>query len=716
MKKINSAKVLDQAVSEYIPSSLDMKSEIMAQIKSKGNQGNTTVRKLTRAMLVMIILLTLLSITTIVYAIIQLSGGDPGLQSILQAGLPATLNVTARPQILPTQTPLVKTLAPLKPGISQKRSGVRLDIDSIYVSETRMELGLRFSAVPDGLKLGAPAVSFKNVAPLQMRGWVEQSNNKAGWSGYISYQVIHAADVNGKLNLSVDVPLLHDNGFSSSALDNFHFDLKDIPIDQGQNGMRTQQTDTFKVNGISLRLESLRVDEKQTEAAICQEAGAAAEIRTATIRLGSGQPLAFQHQGESGLSSCTRLTFPLGSTENGKPLHLQIAELAPARVGGTAIRGPWDFYADLPGKPAVLSLQTISPTSPTLQQTKQEARNVSITLDWAFVDARRAAVGYTISGLPDVADATGVGGSIRLLDEKGQPLGGAGIGSQSIERIEGQPGTLRGTYSVGFEQPLTQNQANFGLDITLDSPQNGDSLGYFPVSPQATPYPPGVFPPSLPDHLIGTFHFNFSALVYPMQEVNALPPLNAGGLEMRLVRAEVTASLIEVMLCYQKPSAADWGDLGKATIKNAAGDSASLDGYRLIYDSDFNLPEKSLPKPAWSVPEEVKRWSNGRCVLIDFLLGHSNRPGKMTLSIPDLQLSVPEVIPDDQIQVARQKLEAQGIEMDYTTATFGGGGGGGPRYNKLPDGMSEMEAYQRFMEALGYVHSGPWNFTFTVSP
>ena len=31
-------------------------------------------------------------------------------------------------------------------------------------------------------------------------------------------------------------------------------------------------------------------------------------------------------------------------------------------------------------------------------------------------------------------------------------------------------------------------------------------------------------------------------------------------------------------------------------------------------------------------------------------------------------------------------------------------------YNKLPEGMTEKEAYRQFMNALGYLREGPWIF------
>ena len=64
---------------------------------------------------------------------------------------------------------------------------------------------------------------------------------------------------------------------------------------------------------------------------------------------------------------------------------------------------------------------------------------------------------------------------------------------------------------------------------------------------------------------------------------------------------------------------------------------------------------------------------------IDFLLGNSNRPGPLTLTIPALEQSMPESIPPAELKAAQEKLKALGIEINQTTfSSSGGGGGGGP--------------------------------------
>jgi hypothetical protein len=81
-----------------------------------------------------------------------------------------------------------------------------------------------------------------------------------------------------------------------------------------------------------------------------------------------------------------------------------------------------------------------------------------------------------------------------------------------------------------------------------------------------------------------------------------------------------------------------------------------------------------------------------------------------------LDQSLPEVISDAELKRAQEKLEKEGIELEYVTFIGNGGGGGGPVIKKKPEGMTDEEAFQHFIEALGYVYKGPWIFTMDIQP
>jgi hypothetical protein len=325
------------------------------------------------------------------------------------------------------------------------------------------------------------------------------------------------------------------------------------------------------------------------------------------------------------------------------------------------------------------------------------------------------AFGYTIAGLPDVPDALYLGGIIQVKDEQGNPFGGGYGGSSEIQWREGQPGTLSGTWSMVMPAQLDQTEADLSIDITLDG-SHGDDWNYilaiFPHPSDWAGFSPGVTPTILPDRLVGTFHFDVHTTVYPLQIIEPGQAIEANSIAMRLERAEITPSYALFTLCYTKPTAKDWMVGGMPTLKAGAYE-ARINGYTLLTDADYGGYIGKSPQPT-----HISNVAAGeRCVQIDFLLGHANPAQMLTLTIPVLEQSAPEVIPDAEIKAAQEKLRAEGIEMDYTTSSSaGGGGGGGPIFSKLPEGMDQQEAYQRYLEALGYLYPGPWVFTVDIQP
>jgi hypothetical protein len=201
-------------------------------------------------------------------------------------------------------------------------------------------------------------------------------------------------------------------------------------------------------------------------------------------------------------------------------------------------------------------------------------------------------------------------------------------------------------------------------------------------------------------------HFAVDLPVYPAVVHDALQTVTANGVEMLLQKIEVTPSFTQVYLCYQKPSSADWM-VGQAASLKLGQDSATQYSYSLLFDPDSGFPTQ----PGWSSPVQA-----GRCVKIGFPLGHHNQPETLTLTIPELEQSMPEVIPNNQLQVVRQKLLAQGIDMDWVTSSGNGGGGAGPVINQKPDGMTDEQVMRLFYDALGYYHPGPWIFTAEIKP
>jgi hypothetical protein len=204
-------------------------------------------------------------------------------------------------------------------------------------------------------------------------------------------------------------------------------------------------------------------------------------------------------------------------------------------------------------------------------------------------------------------------------------------------------------------------------------------------------------------------HFPVDLTVYPAVAFDPMQTVTANGVEMLLQRIKVTPSYTQIFLCYQKPSSADWM-VGSGASLQIGEDTANPGSYSMLFDPDFG-GDPRMSEPDWAPPVNT-----GRCVKLGFPIGHHNQPESMTLTISELEQSVPEGIPDDQLQAARQRLLVQGVDMDWVTSSGAGGGGGGPVINKKPEGMTDEQVMRLFYEALGYYYPGPWTFTLEINP
>jgi WD40 repeat protein len=173
-----------------------------------------------------------------------------------------------------------------------------------------------------------------------------------------------------------------------------------------------------------------------------------------------------------------------------------------------------------------------------------------------------------------------------------------------------------------------------------------------------------------------------------------------------LERLAITPAFTWFHLCYNKPNEADWM-IGHDAIVNIGGRTSGIGTYNLLYDSSMGGGTKG-GEPGWTPVGNYQR-----CVKIGFPIGSEvNLLVKITLTIPTLEQSMPEVIPQEQLETAYPKLLAQGIDLEWHRMD----GGAYPEWKKLPSGMNEQEAYQKFIDALGYTFPGPWVYTIYLEP
>ncbi len=205
---------------------------------------------------------------------------------------------------------------------------------------------------------------------------------------------------------------------------------------------------------------------------------------------------------------------------------------------------------------------------------------------------------------------------------------------------------------------------------------------------------------------LARFSFPFDVPVHPaltFEPKRSYPSVS--GVNILLDRVVITPAYTQIYLCYVKPSGADWGVSSETRLK--IGDQqARLDSYSLLFDADYGDVGKG-GEPGWTPPVQ-----SGRCIKLGFPVGAADLHS-LTLTIPALEQSMPEVIPDDQLAEALKYLKAwEGIEMEWHVVDHGAY----PEYRKLPDGMNEQQAYRKFIEALGYVYYGQWEFDVQLVP
>lgn len=202
--------------------------------------------------------------------------------------------------------------------------------------------------------------------------------------------------------------------------------------------------------------------------------------------------------------------------------------------------------------------------------------------------------------------------------------------------------------------------------------------------------------------VIAPFAFDLDLPIHPALSFSPQQTVLNHGVEVLLDRVIITPAFTSAYLCYRKPTEADWVISHESSLR-IGNQQAGLSGYSLLFDSDFADGSKG-GEPGWRPPVQI-----GRCVKIGFPAGNVD-PTTITLTIPALEQSLPDVIPPKEAVAAQEILKKQGIEMEWHTVDHGAY----PEYKNLPPGMSQQMALRKFMEALGYVYRGPWVFNLQI--
>lgn len=679
MNTSESSRILDQVARDHIPDHVDLLPRIMAQVAHK------EPRKMNARMrLIWTIVLVALGLglaTTVGYAIYR-NFFDPGLQLVKEAGLGAQPESTALPMLLPEVTPTaIPTLNLPQDENTQTIDGITIHMDWVDLSESGLALQFSVYGLPDSLKPGLPRVDFPNAAPLQYRGALFSLSQQEGQvtGRFVTYQLTRQQDYPNGVDVNISVPIEEIDGKPAQPRHVFTFQAQGVAITRAQ--LPYQQTYSVRANQTELTLETLAVLPERAVARLCPapdqpmqdwsvQAAAVQYIDQHGQPIGSPQP--FEHftprPAEDG-RPCADLAFAIPAQPQARMLRLSIQELVIAQGDGPeSLTARWEYYADLPNPPTQQAGGLSR--SPLAAETIQ---NLTATLRWAFADASRVAFELQFEGWQPGYQV----GSITVTDAQGNAIGSTWPSQVSAD----DPSHYLAHFTPDNPAILQAGEVAMGVDV--------------PVFTQADADAP-----------LAIFHFDLNLPVYPAVTLTPNLSVTSNGIEMRLEQVDMTPSYTDLKLCYQKPTTegnSDWM-LPYFTALQSSGYTVLLDSYSLLSDGQYGL--------------EAQPDSTERCVQIGIPLGHFNRsqPASFTLNIPRLELSIPEVVLDADVQAANEKLLAQGIEMDWWVSHSSSGGSAGPVIVRKPEGMSDLEVIERFYAALGYYYEGPWEFQFTVEP
>ena len=654
-----------------VPERTNLWPQIAARLEQKEMTDMKPQWKLIWTLLLVLIGLALISGAA--YALYHYFRGDAGLEAVSQAGLVSEMNVTAPPAALPTATPLLPAV-PL--GETQTRQGVAITLDWVYLSDMWQAIGFSVSGLPDHQRLGIPQLDFGRLQPEQYSGaGMTLSQTENGLEGrYVVHQIVRDMaifEVGETLtDVFVAIPLLDAQ---DRVVDVFRFAASQVRVNISPYGGGNVYL--ARVNGVEVRLEWVVLTPQQTRAKLCRQASAARpNLEKAVLYLsedmdgiwsGEGMPAQRAAAVDEGDQRCVEAIFP-SAAPDAKALRLVVDGTEGAAAD---VSQGWQFVVIT--LPQHVVIPGITPLA------SQTIDNVKVTLLQAYVDALRAAVAFRVESAAGT-QPPGVG--VELMDAQGEMINAGGF---SMSMDENDPSIY--LVSLGFKEPLSAAAHGIGsfrgsLHVVIDpwSPQGGQ-----------------------------VFAFDLDLPLYPTLTLAPGQSLVSQGLEMRLERLEITPSFTRAFLCYQKPSAADWGIYDRNVTLQIGQTQTQIQDYALISDTDYGMNER----PQWATFS-----ARGRCVRLGFALGHHQQPETLILIVHGLAQSVPEVIPQEELATANQILLQQGIQIDWEIFQGSGGGSVGPRVVQKPDGMQDDEAVERFYQALGYRFDAEWVFTLELNP
>lgn len=311
------------------------------------------------------------------------------------------------------------------------------------------------------------------------------------------------------------------------------------------------------------------------------------------------------------------------------------------------------------------------PLATKLENVSQTINGVTAEIEWAYVDEARVAIQYTISGLDwpegSMLDATQqVQITIPALSDF-RYGGFSGAGGANIGPVE--HGMITGSSDQALLDGALDAEKYPEISVNVDIPVDGPTT-------------------------IGPFHLSFKAPVANGIKIeNIDQTVRANNVSMTLKSLILNPSHAEALICFQMPSASDWG---LTTSKITVGDK------EYPFMGGGLASEKGDPSSALTSPE--------RCNVVGFDIAYDESTTSVTLTVPRLQASVSEVVTPETVAMANQRLADKGIEFDYVNIDHGGN----IVILKQPEGLSDGEIYPLIWDALAEQYEGPWVFTVPI--
>ncbi len=324
----------------------------------------------------------------------------------------------------------------------------------------------------------------------------------------------------------------------------------------------------------------------------------------------------------------------------------------------------------------------------------QTIDDVTVTLDWAYADANRIAIGYSVAVPPDYQGAV-VEGRFVLTDADNSFYSDGGGSGGGLMTPEGSEYVT--TFGAAFvENPPDVLDMRFELTLSAEPVQqpteeaSGGSGGGFGYGSgggggsDATPEPGIAIDFGIdPVNLLGVFTFDFDLPYIPAIQVSVDQTAEANGLSFSVGDMIVTPSATQLNICFDLPTPEDWTPSAVLTTGGA-----------------------EISQASWEI---VSTEDSTRCGILTFYAPYQQEPITFTLTINELVS--PYAHTEEAIAEFERILAEQGIEITVRTDTPGAF-----NFNLVttPEGVDVGAALNEAYRVFARYTAGPWVFTIDI--